>query len=881
MKYKTWLMSSAVCALAAVPVTVVAQEQQEAAAPDRATDVIIVSGIRDSLKQAAQVKRDADQIIDVITADDVGKLPDDNVAEALQRVTGVQISRVFGEGQSVNIRGLQQVRVEVDGRTLLGFSGRVSPPENDNLGRSSGLDAVPSSLFGRLEVAKSSIASQVEGGLGGTVNLKTPKPFDFKKPTLSLRARGTYSDQAEVFEPAFQALATTTFGSADQFGILLSGEYQKRTSKLQLFERNQFLTRRNGDATATNRLGPLQLQYENVVIDRSRLGLSGAFQWRASDYLTMTLDGLYSRVENDRTNQALTFILPTNQNLNFRNAVLETVGPNEFIVAADATGRVRVQNQRRTDPTDNLLAGFNAKYDNMRGITVEADAYFSRGTLRQEIEVVVLDTPNNIIGSFDFRDSPVPSLTLARPAGTPFSLVDPGVYNFPATGNLTLRANQLPANLQEYAARLDFGFEVTDNFKITTGIRYVDLDADSTSFRSRGLATRAELEPFQMAGDPGFLSGVGGNFPREFVTFFPDREFLLTRVLASEPGDGPDGFARNAARDYVLNEKTFTGYIMGNVDFALFGLPAKFNGGVRVTHTDFVSITNTLVSSPVTGDVLRPTRDTNSFTNILPSANFVVNVTDDFLVRLAASTTMQRAGLADLAPSTFVNQTNLTSGGGNALLTPPISTNFDVSFEYYLGGSNLISGAVFYKDVKDAITTGTIQETVIFEGNPLTVQTSRPFNIDTAKVKGFEIGITQFFDFLPAPLDGLGIIANYTFADSEDSSGFPLVATSKHSYNLVGLYEKGPFSARVAYNWRDDSIFTFTDGRPNFVAALSQLDAQMAFKVTKDFTIQMLGQNLTPQDSAVREFSAGNPTALNRFALAERRLSIGAQLRFR
>jgi iron complex outermembrane receptor protein len=242
---------------------------------------------------------------------------------------------------------------------------------------------------------------------------------------------------------------------------------------------------------------------------------------------------------------------------------------------------------------------------------------------------------------------------------------------------------------------------------------------------------------------------------------------------------------------------------------------------------------------------------------------------------------MQRAWLADLAPSTFINPTNLTSGGGNALLTPPLSANFDVSFEYYLGGSNLISAAVFYKDVKDAITTGTIQEDIIFEGAPLTVQTSRPFNIDSARVKGFEIGVTQFFDFLPAPFDGLGVIANYTFADSEDSSGFPLVATSKHSYNLVGLYEKGPFSARIAYNWRDDSIFTFTQGRPNFIAALSQLDAQMAFDVTKDFTVQVLGQNLMPKDSAVREFSAGNPDALNRYALSERRLSIGARLRFR
>jgi iron complex outermembrane receptor protein len=879
MHKKIWLMSSAACLAVLCQAPAYAQAQPAGAESDGEgeSNAIIVSGIRDSLRKAAQVKRDADQVLDVITAEDVGKLPDDNVAEALQRVTGVQITRVFGEGQAVNIRGLNQVRVEVDGRTLLGFSARVSPPENDNLGRSSGLDAVPSSLFGRLEVAKSSIASQVEGGLGGTVNLKTPKPFDFKKTTISLGARGTYSDESEEFEPAFQGLFATTFGGDDEFGILLSGEYQKRTSRLQLFERNNFLERRNGTATATNRLGPLQLQYENVLIDRSRIGVSGAFQWRTSDNLTLTADVLYSRVDADRTNQAVTFILPTSATAaSFRNPVLETVDGFEYIVAAEATGRIRVQNQRRQDPTDNLLMGFNADFDNNDGLTIVADAYYSRGTLRQEIEVVVLDTPNNVIGTFDFRDSPVPSLTLARPAGTPFSLTDPSVYNFPTTGNLTLRANKLPGNLEEYAARVDVGYEVSDGITLSAGARYVDLSADQTSFRSRGLATRAELEPFLAPGDPDFLSGIDGNFPREFATFFPDRDFLLGRVLASEPGDGPNGFARNNLRDFVLSEKTYTGYVMGNAEFDLLGRPAKFNVGLRVSHTEFRA--DTLTQLP--GNVLVPTRDSNSFTNVLPSANLVVNVTDDFLVRVAASQTMQRAGLADLAPSTFINPTNLTSGGGNAQLTPPISTNFDVSFEYYTGGSNLISAAVFYKDVEDAITTGTVQEDIIFEGTPLTVQTSRPFNIASAKVKGFEVGVTQFFDFLPSPLDGLGVIANYTFADSEDSNGFPLVATSRHSYNLVALYEKGPLSARVAYNWRDDSVFEFTQGRPDVILALSQLDAQIGFDLTKQVTLQLLGQNLLPRQSATVEVSNFNPTALNSYALSERRLSIGVRAKF-
>ena len=844
--------------------------------PDEALvddDAIIVSGIRASLAKAADIKRNADQVVDVITAEDVGKLPDANVAEALQRVTGVQITRVFGEGQAVNIRGLQQVRVEVDGRTLLGFSARVSPPENDNLGRSSGLDSVPSSLFGRLEVRKSPLASQVEGGLGGSVNLVTPKPFDFRKPTVSVRATGTYSAESEKFEPTVTGLFTTTFADGN-IGLLLSGEYQKRTSKLQLFERNNWLERRNGGTETL--LAPLQLQYENVEIDRSRIGLNGALQFRIGDDFVLTADGLYSKVEADRTNQAITFSLPTSSTaLIIRDAVNE----DGYLVAGEATGRIRVQNQRREDPTANYLFGLNGKYDNGR-LTLEGDAYYSRGTLRQKIEVVVLDSLTGVIGNYDFRGGPVPSLTLERPAGTAFDPNNPANYVIPTSGTLTLRANLLPANLEEYTGKFDVGYEFDGGVSLRAGVRYVDLRADSDSYRSRGLATRAELEPFAVPGAPDFLSGIDGNFPREFFTYFPDPDFLIPRVLATEPPlaseeASPNGYRRNASRDYDLQEKTLSGYVMFDAEGELFGRPARANAGVRISATDFTVDTFSLINNiPVL------TTDTNKYTNVLPSANLVVNVTDDFLVRVSASQTIQRAGLADLAPSTFINPTNLTSGGGNAQLTPPISSNLDLSMEYYTGGSSLISGALFYKDVEDFIATGTIEETLTIDGNTDVYQTSRPFNIASAKVRGFEVGVTQFFDFLPAPFNGFGIIANYTYADSEDSNGFPLVATSKHSYNLVGLFEKGPVSARVAYNWRDDAVFEFTQDRPSVIAARSQLDAQLGIDLTKRIGLSFQAQNILPKDSATVEISNFNPTAINSYALSESRYSVGVRAKF-
>jgi iron complex outermembrane recepter protein len=875
MKTRISLLATAAFAvLAAAPV-----HAQNAPPPaEGAGDEIVVTGIRGSLQKAAELKKDSSQIIDVITSEDVGKLPDANVAEALQRVTGVQITRVFGEGQAVNIRGLQQVRVEVDGRTLLGFSARVSPPENDNLGRSSGLDAVPSSVFGKLEVRKSPLSNQAEGGLGGTVNLVTPKPFDFKKTTLSLRAQGTFSQEADKFEPTFSGLFSTTFAD-DRIGVLVSAEYQKRTSKLQLFERNNWLDRRNGGTT--NVLAPLLLQYENVDIDRSRIGVNGAIQARIGDDFVVTLDGLYSKVEADRTNQAITFNLPTSTTaLIVRNAVNE----GGYLVAGQSTGSIRVQNQRRQDPTASYLYGLNGKYDN-GSLTLEGDGYYSKGTLRQKIEVVVNDTASTVIGNYDFRGGRVPSLTLERPAGTGFNPNNPANFLFPTTGTLTLRANLLPATLEEYTGRFDIGYKLDNGARFSAGARYVDLRAISEAYRSRGLATAAELAPFAVPGDPKFLSSIFGNFPRAFATYFPDPSFLIPRVLATEPGvNTPNGYLRNDSRDYRINEKTISGYLMVDGEGEIFGRPMKANAGVRISSTDFTADTIALITRRINNVntlVPTPTRDTNKYTNVLPSANLVVNATDQFLVRFSASQTLQRAGLADLAPSTFINQTNLTSGGGNAKLTPPISSNIDLSFEYYTGKSSLISGAVYYKRVKDFIANGTIEEiTPGFESDGV-YRTSRPFNIASAKVKGFELGVQQFFDFLPAPLDGFGIIANYTYADSKDSNGFPLVATSKHSYNLVALYEKGPVSARLAYNWRDDAVFEFTQGRPEIIAARSQLDAQIGVDLSKSVALSFQAQNLIPKDSATVEISNFNPTALNSYALSERRFSLGVRVKFR
>lgn len=842
--------------------------QAQDTAPDGAAedkDEIVVTGIRASLERAADIKREADQVLDVITAEDVGKLPDANVAEALQRVTGVQITRVFGEGQSVSVRGLQQVRVEVDGRTLLGWSARLSPPENDQLGRSSGLDSVPSSLFGRLEVRKSPLASQAEGGLGGTVNLVTPKPLDFRDTTVSLRATGVYSENSESFEPVLTGFATTKFADG-KIGVMLAAEYQKRTSTTQAFERNNFLNRTYTGTGGGVIPTPVLLQYENFVVDRSRIGLNGAVQVEVTPELVLTADALFSRLTTGRTQDFFAFRLPTGS-----NPVSDRVVENGVVVAGNANGTVTTAGQIRNEPTESYLYGLNGKYES-GGLTIAADGYYSKGTIDQTIQIITLQASALVPGAFDFRNGTIPTLSLGNWDPTAYTS-----YN-PATNGV--RSNRLLGLLEEWTGKLDLSYEFDGGVTLSAGMRYTDLHARSNAYRSQVTPTRAEIEPYlRQIAMGSFLPDIPGSFPRAFLSTAPTYNYVFTRAQAAQPNPNPNDRSTllpNSQRDYDFREKTLAGYIMVSGKGEIGGVPFSANAGVRIARTKLsvdtflnVGTTSTLVT------------DENDYANVLPSANIVFNVSDNFLVRLSGSQTMQRASIADLAPSTFFNATNLSVTGGNAALDPPISTQADISFEYYTGKSSLISGAFFYKDVRDFIasfvTTG-IDTDLDPAGRELTF--SRPENLASAKIKGFEIGVQQFFDFLPAPLDGLGIIANYTFSDSQDNSGFPLVAVSKHSYNLVGLYEKGPFSARIAYNYRDEAVFEFSEGRPSFIGPRSQLDAQIGIDLAKGIALSLQAQNLIPDDSATSEYSAAGPIALNSYALSERRFSIGVRAKF-
>ena len=820
-------------------------------------DTVVVSGIRPSLQKAVEVKKEASQVLDVITAEDVGKLPDDNVAEALQRVPGVQITRVFGEGQSVSIRGLPQVRVEVDGRTMLGWSARLSPPENEQLGRNSGLDTVPSSLFGRLEVRKSPTAMQVEGGLGGSVNLVTPDPFDYKDPVTMLRAKGTYSDGSAEIEPALAGLFARKFFDG-RLGLLLGFDYLERTSTIQAFERNDFFSVNsdlNGDGVRD--ISGDRLHYEQFVTDRSRVGGTFEAEFQATDSLVLKAEFLYSEMETARNQDFMAWRYAGKP---ITNAQFE----GNYIIAGKSTGTLQQAGLFRAEPTDSMIGALSANWAGERAM-LDFDLSYSEGNLDQIIRQITLDSINrNVPGSFDYRAGDIPSLDLGS-----FNPADPANYRASQ-----VRANRLLGTLDETVGKVDFRYSTDwgDMTAFHAGLRARQLNSTMIATRSQLTPAAGEIVPFLTTTDCNqFLSRIQTSFPCRFLTTVADADWILQRV-------GGYPLAPNAPRDYDLTEDSIAVYLMAEFEGDIGAMPYRANAGVRIIDTD-LSVDTFLQRSADINDLL-PVHDESSYRNVLPSGNIVLYPTQDFLVRFALSRTMQQAGIRELAPSIFVNQTNRTATGGNATLKPTLANQADASMEYYFGEEGLLSFSVFYKKVSDLIAEETVLQ--VFPGfesfGPIPY--TRPDNIGNAKVKGFEAGYQTFFDFLPTPLNGLGLIANYTYSDAEDDNGNPMVGVSRNSFNLIGLYEKDRFSARVAYNQRDEAAFSFTEGRPNFVDGISQLDVQLGFKITKGINLQVIASNLVPRDSASVEYATIGPVALNSYALSERRYSIGINAKF-
>ncbi|BBD03057.1 MULTISPECIES: TonB-dependent receptor [Sphingobium] len=912
--------------IASIALGTAAHAQDNAAPQAAAADEgdIVVTGVRASLSSAQALKRNSDVIVDSIVAEDIGKLPDRNVAEALQRITGIQIERSYGEGSAVAIRGLSQVRTEINGRDVFTANG----------GRTLSLEDVPSELLAGVDVYKNPSADLIEGGIGGLINLRTRKPFDFDGFKASASASVNYYDLYGKSKPQANLLLSDRWDTGiGEIGILVDLAYQKtafrqdQISSQPFFLLDQSVNAQGQPNNATDyataqglgRLGKPTYLPHGVGIgqylgDRRRIGADVAVQWKPSDTLLVTAE--YVRSDYKFQYGDYSFFAYTGNNPitpdygtpftfddagNFRSGTFANV-------PIDSNTSL----ERRKSVTNDF--SLNLKWNPTSNLTVTADGQYIRGTTSGQRSIVILHS--NAERLHQVVGNGVPTMEILpdnNPANGNGSVTD--IANYAPLGGGYLDHIEHSVG-KEYAGRLDaeYRFDAGILRSLSAGLRYTDRSAvtDSSTYAYYGTSALANdlYEVRKFRGDlyRGFQGVPQGAvfFDRNLVLDYDaTRQALAPYVDPSQRDALLNGVSYVPSDRNTQGEKTYTAYGVAKFDFADAGFPLDGNIGVRViktkVSTDGFSVQTPqiqLPSGPANGPISYvPISVNSSYTKALPSINLRYHFTDQLQLRLAASKGLTRPDFSQLNPNINIVELNpgsniRTSSSGNPYLKPLEATQFDASLEWYFSRTGSLYAAGFYKKVDGFIANIATDETYDFGNGPFTVSVSRPLNGDNGKIKGVEVGGNTFFDFLPGIWSGFGVQANFTYVDSKapspaatDNEGnaliVPLEKLSKYSYNLMGFYDKGPISARVAYNWRSKYVVT-TRGNgsgelPIFNAARGQVDASLTYTVNENFALTVDGVNLTDTENKTYY---GIPSRPQSSVLNDRRVSITARLTY-
>ncbi|WP_346838443.1 TonB-dependent receptor [Microbulbifer sp. SAOS-129_SWC] len=943
--YKKNQLSSAILSIMASMIGTgaagAAQAQSDDAQQPGTIEEVSVTGIRASLQRAMDVKRDSNGVVDAISAEDIGKFPDTNVAESLQRISGVSIDRSGGEGQLITVRGFgpQFNTVLVNGRQMA----------TENQGREFSFDTLASELVKSLAVYKTSTATQQSGGVGSTVNVTTARPFDFNGLKVAGSVKSLYDENSGDSKPQISGLVSNTFADG-KFGVLLAVSRQERSTRLNQAQTDGWLTNVLGnvapseiDASAShsdNTFIPQNFDTKVTFEERTRTGGSLVLQFAPTDDLQITADGIYS--DFDIVTNATSFGHWFTAD-NLENVVLDENG-----TAIDMFQEVGHATDFHSKKFDRLTStsqyGINVNWDATENLNLSFDASTSgakrAGNNGRENQLSLIGYLNRS------RLQILPGETL--PYSSEFQSADPDIYNAdgvqagvsdyldPSNGRahvMLRRGWATDDRVNQYRfdgvwdegnssglTRAKFGLLYSQETKSN---EYLSDEANGVHCTFCGYPENVDIpDNFMHVFDAGsdFLSGVSGHQHMTTKWLAHDGEKLFA-YLEGIGGISYDAVRRN--NSYEVEENVLASYM--ELEFAgeLAGMPLTAHTGVRVESTNVtvngtesplesLQILDQTELQAVMGEPQSVSAD-NDYHSVLPNMDVKLEITDELVARFAASRTMTRPTLGQLSPVSVLNTTrqggNLRSSSGNQELEPFLSDNLDLSLEYYYGDNSYVSVGYFRKDVDNFIISSTEDQTFTNSAGQLVTDPStgditsiapgedpqdavdpndgvavftltKPSNGESAAVDGLELAMQHSFD------SGFGVIANATLVNSDAelnvddvTQTFALTGLSD-SLNLVGFYERGPFQARLAWNWRDEflqSLVQNVSGEPTFVDAYQQWDMSASYDINDRMTVFFEGLNLTDETLLKHGRYA------NQFLLAEdsgRRFALGLRATF-
>lgn len=871
-------------------------------------DTVEVRGVRASLIKSQVIKRDASQIVDSVSAEDIGALPDRSVTETLQRVSGVTIDHFAArsdpdhfsaEGSGVMIRGLTQVRGELNGRDIFSAAS----------GRGLSFEDVPAELMAGVDVYKNPSAEIIEGGLGGTVNLRTRMPFDNPGRIVGGNVDYNYGDMSKKYKPSASFLFSDRWNTGiGEMGFMIDVAHSELATRSDGIQVEPYVRRTDEAVLAGSGRSevfvPGGVNWRQLDFERKRDGIAAAFQWKPSDATEIYAQFLRSRYEmnwqeraaffND-SNNSITPAPGTTFDYDDRGAFLRGSPVSSSwrgVLTGDGV-RFNTDNrysEQRTTTTD-MSVGFSHFFND--NLQIKGDMQLVESE-NEQLDFTVFSATYLPGLSYDVSGK-YPSVQIANPAFTQ----DPSNYFWAAAMDHLgkNRGRQLSTRVDlEYTfddsswlrfAR--FGMRATDRNQINKNSGYnwgvISDNWAAIPGTSNGLANMSEFMTDQSSlfTFSDFFRG-GVNVPTtlvvpnsSLVNNYRSASQMIQQIVALRGyGWAPDTYQpQDTNRQHERTQAAYAALYFGNDE--AWGVPVDGNIGIRVVQTktqaegfgQFQNLAGLNVSPELqaryTGQYFE-NNSQGSYTNVLPSLNLRLRFTDSLQWRFAASKAMARPDYTQLQPYVLLNvetndagqATDFVGTAGNPNLKPMVANQFDTALEWYFDTSDMLYATLFYKKVKDYFSTQTRSE--IYDNRPWLV--TRPYNMDEGTIRGAELGYTQFFDQLPGWLSGFGVNANFTFVDSQGGANtatdpytnttvtgveLPLEGLSRRSYNLAGIYEKGPLSLRLAYNWRSRYLLTTSDAStrlPTWADDYGQLDGSFFYRFNEHLQLGVQANNL-------------------------------------
>lgn len=853
-------------------------------------DEIVVTGFRSSLKASLNQKRNESGAVDVIIAEDIADFPDLNLAEALQRIPGVAITRAGGEGRQVSVRGLGPAftTTRINGMEALSTGGFTDALGGNNRTRGFDFNAFDSELFSRLAIYKTSYAELEEGGLGATVDLRTMRPFDFPGFTLAATGQLGYNDRSDKTDPRGALVISNTFAE-DRFGALFSIAMSRRNIRDEGNSTVRWSAGENFGSVngvvldpvndpnheANQAWHPRLPRLDSYIQETKRLGLSGALQFRPGDRTSINLDVLHSKNETTRDEAFMQAAL-NNATAVAATDISNYVIRNDAIVSADLTN-ARLLTERRHDELEVDFRQYvlSLEHDFTDRFRVEVLAGTAESEFDNPVQRYVILQKNGDF-SYDFSGSGGGSLTFGPQASDPDGWI---------VSNLRKREPFTENTLD--VGELKFAFDLNDNLTLKTGVSRKKYDfRTSQAF----MANEGNNGIVGVIGSDLLMDYNGGPLGRWVV---PDMD-EFDRQFGFYSNTGPFETSTDFRLQDTFTVEEETDGVFVQLDFQVdLAVPLRGNVGARRFSTEQTSsgITN-LAAGPVVANV--------KYSDTLPSLNLVADLTEDLLLRFGYSQVMNRPGMQSLRPvaSVQVAGSNRTVNGNNPGLGPTTADAYDLSLEWYFAPESLLALAIFRKDIDSFVQN--IARNIPYTETGLPIQqaidacnasafgygpdcnenldwnVNAPGNSPGGKLDGFEVSYQQPFWFLPGVWSNFGLIANYTYVDSKiDYLGVvagetvvvrpneTLVNLSRNTSNFTVYYEDERLSARVSLADRSDYLTNVPGRNGTYIErtkGTTNIDFSAGYRITDQLRLTFEALNLTdePENQRLDVTDAGS-----------------------